>query len=43
MAYANGTTPIDPQPQPEPRIVERGSGASIVWPQPDPKPAEPSR
>ncbi|MFE6868327.1 hypothetical protein ACFVFS_17395 [Kitasatospora sp. NPDC057692] len=40
MAYANGTPqPADPQPTPqlpaEPRVVERGSGYSVVWPQPE--------
>ncbi|MFD7413515.1 hypothetical protein [Kitasatospora purpeofusca] len=45
MAYSDGTAPIDQQPQPtaEPRTVERGDGASVIWPQPDPQPAEPTR
>lgn len=43
MAYSDGTAPIDPKPQPEPRIIERGNGASVIWPQPEPQPAEPSR
>ncbi|MDH6709764.1 hypothetical protein P3T27_006513 [Kitasatospora sp. MAA19] len=33
MAYANGT-----DQQPEPIVVERGSGHSVVWPQPAPQP-----
>ncbi|MFF1790764.1 hypothetical protein ACFVX9_30405 [Kitasatospora sp. NPDC058243] len=37
MAYANGPAQQDPQ-QPEPIVVERGSGASVVWPQPNPQP-----
>lgn len=38
MAYANGTqqpTP-PPAPAPEPHVVDRGSGYSVVWPQPTP-------
>ncbi len=41
MAYANGNTPADPQPPAEPRVVERGTGVSVVWPQPTPQPTEP--
>lgn len=44
MSYADGPAPTNPQPQPQPgpRIVERGNGASVVWPQPSP-PTEPVR
>jgi hypothetical protein len=33
MSYAGGTTQ-----QPEPIVVERGNGQSVVWPQPAPQP-----
>jgi hypothetical protein len=42
MAYSDGTAPIDPQPPAEPRVVERGDGASVIWPQPTQPPTQPS-
>lgn len=39
MAYANGAQQSEPQPTPppqpapEPTILERGNGASVIWPQ----------
>ncbi|GAA2838506.1 hypothetical protein RMN57_13175 [Kitasatospora sp. CM 4170] len=39
MAYSNGTAqPQQPEPLPEPQVVERGAGRSYVWTQPDPQP-----
>jgi hypothetical protein len=38
MAYANGTEQQPEPQQPEPIIVERGSGYSVHWPQPEPQP-----